>query len=201
MCYLQDSVTLNNVFKVIKVSKDRIGSIVGKNGSVKSEIESRCNVLLNIDGESGDVSIRMKNGGSIIDNDVFKASEIVMAISKGFSPQRSFRLMEEDSLLQFIDLREYSGKSMNSLDRIKSRIIGQSGRSRKNIEDYTGAYLSVFGHFVGFIGNFEETTLAVDAVTMLCKGSSHRTVYQTLEEYRRKKKLEKMELWEELEKR
>jgi ribosomal RNA assembly protein len=194
-------VTLNNVFKVIKVSKDRIGSIVGKSGSVKSEIESRCNVLLNIDGESGDVSILIKNGESFIDNDVFKASEIVMAISKGFSPQRAFRLLEEDSLLQFIDLRDYSGKSINSLDRIKSRVIGQSGRSRKNIEDYTGAYLSVYGHFVGFIGNFEEATLAVDAVTMLCKGSSHKTVYQTLEDYRRKKKIEKMELWEELEKR
>lgn len=190
--------TFNETFKVIKVSKDRIGAIVGKKGSVKSEIELKCNVRLDIDGESGDVSIGFKknNDNSSFDVGIFKASEIVTAISKGFSPQRAFNLLNEDNVLQFIDLREYSGKSTNSLDRIKSRIIGQSGKTRKNIEDFTGVYLSIYGHFVGFIGNYEETILAIDAVTMLCKGSSHKSVYHMLEEYRRKKKQEKMDLWE-----
>jgi len=189
-------VTFNGIFKVIKVSKDRVGVIVGKKGSVKSEIESKCNVRLEIDGESGDVSIGFKNNTSSIEIGVFKASEIIMAISKGFSPDRAYSLLNEDNVLQLIDLREYSGKSASSLDRIKSRIIGQSGKSRRNIEDFTGAYLSVYGHFVGFIGNYEEASLALDAVTMLCKGSSHKSVYHMLEEYRRKKKLEKMDLWE-----
>ena len=65
--------TFDNVFKVIKVSKDRIGVIVGKKGSVKSEIESKCNVRLDIDGESGDVSIGLKNNSSSFDVGVFKA--------------------------------------------------------------------------------------------------------------------------------
>jgi ribosomal RNA assembly protein len=189
-------VTFNGIFKVIKVSKDRIGAIVGKKGSVKSEIESKCNVHLDIDGESGDVSIGFKNDGLSIDLGIFKASEIITAISKGFSPERAYSLLNDENVLQFIDLREYAGKSINSLDRIKSRIIGESGRSRRNLEDITGAYISVYGHFVGFIGNYEETTLAFDSVTMLCKGSSHKSVYHMLEEYRRKKKLEKMDLWE-----
>ncbi|MBA3749597.1 MAG: RNA-binding protein [Nitrosopumilus sp.] len=184
------------MFKVIKVSKDRIGAIVGKKGSVKSEIESKCNVHLNIDGESGDVIIGFKNEDLSIDLGVFKAAEIITAISKGFSPERAYSLLNDDNVLQFIDLREYAGKSINSLDRIKSRIIGEGGRSRRNLEDFTGAYLSVYGHFVGFIGNYEETTLAFNSVNMLCKGSSHKSVYQMLEEYRRKKKLEKMDLWE-----
>ena len=188
--------TLNSPFKVIKVSKDRIGAIVGSKGSVKSEIESKCNVRLDIDGESGDVSIGFKNRVDSFDVGIFKATEIVTAISKGFSPQRAYSLLNEDNVLQFIDLREYSGKSINSLDRIKSRIIGQSGKTRRNIEDFTGIYLSIYGHFVGFIGNYEETILAIDAVTMLCKGSSHKSVYHMLEEYRRKKKQEKMDLWE-----
>jgi ribosomal RNA assembly protein len=189
-------VTLNGPFKVIKVSKDRIGVIVGRKGSVKSEIETKCNVRLDIDGESGDVSIGFKNKVDSLDVGIFKATEIVTAISKGFSPQRAYSLLNEDNVLQFIDLREYSGKSINSLDRIKSRIIGQSGKTRRNIEDFTGIYLSIYGHFVGFIGNYEETILAIDAVTMLCKGSSHKSVYHMLEEYRRKKKQEKMDLWE-----
>jgi ribosomal RNA assembly protein len=189
-------VTFEGTFKVIKVSKDRIGAIVGRKGSVKSEIEVKCNVRLDIDGESGDVSIGFKNKDASFNVGIFKATEIVTAISKGFSPQRAYSLLNEDNVLQFIDLREYSGKSTNSLDRIKSRIIGQSGKTRRNIEDFTGIYLSVYGHFVGFIGNYEETILAIDAVTMLCKGSSHKSVYHMLEEYRRKKKQEKMDLWE-----
>ncbi|HXT83381.1 MAG TPA: KH domain-containing protein [Verrucomicrobiae bacterium] len=188
--------TFNGSFRVIKVAKDRIGAIVGKKGSVKLEIESKCNVKLNIDGESGDVSVELKNNDASFDIGIFKAMEIITAISKGFSPERSYNLLKEDIILQFVDLREYSGKSVNSLDRIKSRIIGQSGKTRKNIEDFTSVYLSVYGHFVGFIGNYEETKLAVDAIIMLCRGSSHKSVYHMLEEYRRKKKQEKMELWE-----
>ncbi len=188
--------TVSGVFKVIKVSQDRIGVIVGKKGAVKSEIESKCNVVLDIDGDSGDVAICFKNNHSLTTSGLFKASEIILAISKGFSPERSFRLLSDDSILQLIDLREYAGKSMNSMGRIKSRIIGQSGRSRKNIEDFTGADISIYGHFVGFIGNYEETSLALNAVTMLCEGSSHKAVYHMLEEFKRKKKLEKMDLWE-----
>lgn len=185
-----------DIFKVIKVSRDRIGSIVGKKGSVKNDIETRCNVILDIDGETGDISIRLKNKESLLNSGIFKASEIVLAISKGFSPDRAFRLLSDEIILQFIDLRDYSGKSTNSLNRIKSRLIGESGRSRKNIEEFTGAYISIYGHFVGFIGDYEETSLALDSIMMLCKGSSHKSVYHMLEEYRRKKKEEKLELWE-----
>ena len=49
--------TFDNVFKVIKVSRDRIGVIVGKKGSVKSEIESKCNIILDVDGDTGDITI------------------------------------------------------------------------------------------------------------------------------------------------
>lgn len=188
--------TFDGIFKLIKVSNDRIGVLVGKKGSIKSEIESKCNVSLDIDGETGEVAIRLKNNASLIHSGSFKASEIILAISKGFSPERSFRLLSDDCILQLVDLREYSGKSSNSLDRIKSRIIGQSGKFRKNLEDFTGAYISVYGHFVGFIGNYEETSLVLNAITMLCKGSSHKSVYHMLEEYRRKKKLERITLWE-----
>jgi len=191
-------VTFDNVFKVIKVSKDRIGVIVGKKGSVKFEIESKCNIILEVDGDNGDVTIRLKNEASLMNSGIFKASEIILAISKGFSPERAYRLLSDDSLLQLVDLREYSGKSMNSLDRIKSRLIGQSGKFRKNLEDFSGADISIYGHFVGFIGTYDETSLALNAILMICKGSSHKSVYHMLEEHNRKKKLAKMDLWEKV---
>ena len=83
------------------------------------------------------------------------------------------------------------------MERIKGRIIGEEGKSRKNIEDLTGAFISVYGHTVGLIGTFKEIKLATDAVTMLSKGRSHKNVYKMLEEARRKDKLDRMRLWED----
>jgi hypothetical protein len=39
--------------------------------------------------------------------------------------------------------------------------------------------------------------VAVEAIILLSKGSSHRIVYAMLQNYRRKRKQEKMYLWEE----
>jgi ribosomal RNA assembly protein len=192
-------VTFEGVFKTVKVSKDRIGSIVGKNGKVKAEIELKCNVNIDVNGETGDVSIRLRNRDSLIQSGSFKASEIILAVSKGFSPQRAFRLLSDECILQLVDLREYSGKSLNSLDRIKSRLIGQNGKFRKNLEDFSGSDISIYGHFACFIGTFDETSLALNAILMICKGSSHKSVYHMLEEHKRKKKLERLELWEKSE--
>ena len=188
--------TFDGIFKTVRVPRDRIGSIVGKSGQVKTEIESKCNVYLDVDGETGDVSIKLKDKNSLLQSGIFKASEIILAISKGFSPHRAFRLLSDECILQLVDLREYSGKSLNSLDRIKSRLIGQNGKFRKNLEDFSGSDISIYGHFAGFIGTFDENALALNAVLMLCKGSSHKSVYHMLEEHKRKKKLERLELWE-----
>ncbi|MGI0002017.1 MAG: KH domain-containing protein, partial [Nitrososphaeraceae archaeon] len=124
--------------------------------------------------------------------------EIISAISKGFSPQRANLLLrDEDLIFQIIDLKEYAGKSSNTMDRIKGRIIGQAGKSRRTIEELSGAYISVSGHTVALIGKFDEVRLANDAIIMILKGSTHKTVYEVLQQARRKNKLDKIRPWEQ----
>jgi ribosomal RNA assembly protein len=129
--------------------------------------------------------------------DLNKALEIVMAISKGFSPERAFNLFNEENSLEVIDLRDYVGKSSNSLSRVKSRLIGEKGKSRRTIEELTGSYISIYGHHVGIIGSPDQINLTTEAITRLCSGRSHKNVYNFLQEIRRKAKIEKMKLWEE----
>jgi ribosomal RNA assembly protein len=182
---------------LIKVPDDRIGVLIGKNGRVKREIEDKCKVQIEIDSQNGDAVISSASA-TLSEMQPFKAIEIISAISRGFSPQRAYRLFnDEELMLQIIDLKDYTGKSANAMDRMKGRIIGQSGKSRKTIEELSGVYMSVSGHSVALIGKYEEVRLANDAVTMILKGSTHKTVYTMLQDARRKNKLEKMRLWEQ----
>jgi len=182
---------------LIKVPDDRIGVLIGKNGRVKREIEDKCKVQIEIDSQNGDAVISSASA-TLSEMQPFKAIEIISAISRGFSPQRAYRLFDDEELmLQIIDLKDYTGKSANAMDRMKGRIIGQSGKSRKTIEELSGVYMSVSGHSVALIGKYEEVRLANDAVTMILKGSTHKTVYTMLQDARRKNKLEKMRLWEQ----
>jgi ribosomal RNA assembly protein len=182
---------------LIKVPDDRIGVLIGKNGRVKREIEDKCKVQIDIDSQNGDAVISSASA-TLSEMQPFKAIEIISAISRGFSPQRAYRLFDDEELmLQIIDLKDYTGKSANAMDRMKGRIIGQSGKSRKTIEELSGVYMSVSGHSVALIGKYEEVRLANDAVTMILKGSTHKTVYTMLQDARRKNKLEKMRLWEQ----
>lgn len=181
----------------LRIPKERIGALIGKGGRVKQEIEKRCGVAIEIDSETGDI---MVVGSKPVEQmEGFKAVEIITAISRGFSPQRAMRLMGEDEVFQQIDLRSYTGKSQNAIERIRSRIIGEGGKSRRTIEELSGALISVYGHTVGLIGNYHQVRMAMDAIDMLSKGSMHKKVYEMLQDVRRRDKMDRMRLWEDSE--
>jgi ribosomal RNA assembly protein len=179
----------------LKIPLERVGALVGKEGIVKNEIERRCGVTLEIDGESGDVRLSF-GADSLTQGDPFKAQEVVTAIARGFSPQRAFALFEENKVLSTIDLRQYSGKSENSLARIKSRLIGSDGKARKLIEQLSGTLVSIYGHTVTIIGDSDKSKVAEDALVKIASGGTHKAAYQMLQKYRSKQKLERLQLWE-----
>ena len=180
----------------IKIPRERIGALIGRRGKVKHQIEEKCGVQIAIDSESGDATITGTK--SIEQMEAFRAVEVITAISRGFSPERAYHLFEsEDVMFQQMDLHDYAGKSPSTLERIRGRIIGEGGKARRMIEELTGAYISIYGHTVSFIGNYREVKLATDAIAMLAKGSMHKTVYAMLQGVKRKDKLERMRLWED----
>jgi ribosomal RNA assembly protein len=181
--------------QTLKIPLERVGALVGKEGIVKNEIERRCSVTLEINGETGDVQMSYE-AESLKEGDPFKAQEVITAIARGFSPQRAFNLFEEGRALLTIDLRRFSGKSENSLARIKSRLIGSDGKARKLIEQLSGTEISIYGHTVSIIGDSEKSKVAEEALVKLASGGTHKAAYQMLQKYRSKQKLERLQLWE-----
>ena len=180
----------------VKIPKERIGVLIGPGGSVRKRIEEALGVKLRVDSRSGDVEIALRDEKGDVSK-LYQALNVVRAIGRGFSPERAFRLFDEDMLLDVIDLREYVGKSENALRRVKGRIIGRDGKTRRLIEELTGVYVSVYGHTVSLIGGFDQLLVAREAVTKLIKGSQHKTVYNYLfRAVRDLKRRRKTEIWE-----
>jgi len=179
-----------------KIPKDRIGALIGPAGRMKETIEKKLGVELSIDSETGDITITLSPEAQD-PSMLFRAKEVVTAIGRGFSPDRAFRLInDEDAVLEVIDLREMFGRSPSDLERIKGRIIGQEGKTRRIIEELTEADVSVHGHTVSIIANMDQMEVAREAIQMLLRGSQHSTVYRFLHRKRRELKKKKLELWE-----
>jgi ribosomal RNA assembly protein len=172
----------------VRIPKERIAVLIGKKGQTKKEIEQRTGTRIEVDSETGEVFITSTKDT----NDplaVWKARDVVMAIGRGFSPERAFRLFNEGEILEIVNLTDVIiGNDKNALPRVRGRIIGRKGRTREIIEEMSGADISVYGKTVAVIGNPIQVEVAKTAVEKLAKGSPHGVVYKYLE--RRKKDLE-----------
>lgn len=177
----------------VNVFPERLGVIIGNRGKVKREIEERTGVRLIVDSSSSSVIIELDTSKCDFIN-LLKAKNIVLAVSYGFSPEKAFRLLDEDQVFDIIDLTQY-GDSKNSLARIKGRIIGERGKTRRIVEEYTGVYLSIYENYVAIIGDYEHVVVARHAVQMLANGAQHRTVYNYLQRERRRLRRMEFELW------
>jgi len=180
----------------VRIPTERVGVLVGPDGRVKRHIQEKLNVSLEIDSEAGDVTILL--GEKPEDPSVlFRARDVVTAIGRGFAPECAFRLIrDEDAVFDVVDLREIFGRSESDIKRVKGRIIGMEGKTRKLIEELSGADMVVYGHTVGIIGTFEQANIARTAVQMIIDGCQHHSVYKYLAKKRHEMKKERLELWE-----
>jgi ribosomal RNA assembly protein len=180
----------------VRIPKERVGVLVGPEGKVKQKIEEKLMVELQIESEAGGVTIVLSertNDPSLL----FRAKDLITAIGRGFSPDHAFRLLRnDDNIFDLIDFRVVFGRSKSDIKRIKGRIIGANGKTRKLIEELTDASVVVYGHTVGFIGTFEQVDVARNAVQMLIEGCQHHTVYKYLQRKRSEFKKQRLELWE-----
>jgi ribosomal RNA assembly protein len=159
----------------LKIPEDRVAVLIGQDGSTKHEIENSTNSKLDISSE-GDVIMTGEDGLQL-----YVARDIIRAIARGFNPKIALFLLKTDYTLDILDMKEIAGKSKNTLQRIKGRVIGKGGKSREEIERLTDTNISVYGKTIGIIGEQQLVSVAREAIGMLLSGSMHKTVFQFLE--------------------
>ncbi len=179
----------------VKIPKSRIGALIGPNASTKELIERKLGVQLSVDSESGNVNIIL-SPKTTDPSTLFRAKEAVLAIGRGFSPEKTRRLLDdEETMLIVIDLRDSVGTSESNIKQLSGRIIGSEGKTRRIIEELTDTHVSVYGHTISIIGAMEEAAIAKQAVEMFIGGRLHTSVYKFLHAKRRTLKKKRMELW------
>jgi ribosomal RNA assembly protein len=181
--FLQNYMTSNTTFTHdLKIPKDRIAVIIGKDGVVKKELEELTKTSIFIDSKEGDV--RLSSVDSI---QLYILKDVIKAIGRGFNPEIAKQLLKTDFVLELIPLTEYA-KNPNQLPRIKGRVIGKDGRARETIQELTETSISVYGKTVAIIGFCDNVAICKRAVESLLTGSPHSSIFKWLEKHRKQQK-------------
>ena len=167
----------------IRIPSDRVGTLIGKNGETKKVLQDISGIRIDIDTEEGEV---------IIHDDVeledplmpLKLMDIVKAVGRGFNPDKAMRLFDDDEYFELIDVKEAIGDRSSQMPRVRGRLIGKNGKTRRLIEELTGCDMVIYGNTVGLIGNSVSLPVAKHACELLINGSEHATVYHYLESQR-----------------
>lgn len=178
------------MIQTVRIPTERVGVLIGKSGSTKQKLEKLTGVKISVDSEEGDVEIDTtdaKDPGTAL-----SVSTVVTAIGRGFSPEKAFKLLEDEYILEMLDIRDYVGKRQSHVLRMRSRVIGTRGRTRSIFEEITGASISVYGNTVSIIGMELQVEIARRGMDMLLSGSEHATVYHFLENSRAQLKIDGM---------
>lgn len=159
----------------IKLPKDRVAVLIGKKGSIKRKIEHITHTKISIIGE-GEATISGEDGINI-----YLAETVIKAIARGFTPEEAFTLNNEDTVLEIIAIKDFTGPSEKKYSRMKARVIGTEGKTRKLLEKMTKTTIVIYGKTIGILGKVENVAVARQAIEKILQGAPHGNAYKLVE--------------------
>jgi ribosomal RNA assembly protein len=154
--------------KLVLIPEERKPILIGRSGRAKASIEKATSTKITV----GD-GIEIEGNAA----DVMMASDIVLAIGRGFPPNEALALSDEEYCLYTISLGHMTDKEMK---REVARVIGREGGARKRIEKETDARIRVYGKTISIIGKIQEVERASNAIELLLEGKTHAYVFSRL---------------------
>lgn len=158
------------------IPKERVAVLIGPKGQTRKQIEYTGKIKLQINAKEGEVKIISNDAVSL-----WLGKKVVEAIGRGFNPEIAQKIFKEGNSFELINLRDYASKSKKDLERLKSRIIGTKGKTKRTIQKHTSTDISIYGKTIGVIGSAEGVQLACRAIEMILTGAKQTTAYRFLE--------------------
>lgn len=139
-----------------------------------------------------ELKVRITNKGKILfvegkTEDEYTTMQIIESINLHFTTQQALLLCEEDFVLEKLNIKDLTKR--HDLDRIRARIIGTKGKTKKIIENLSDCFVSLHGNIVGIIGRIENIEKARTALISIIQGAKQSKVYSFLEREKSKEKL------------
>ena len=167
--------------ELLSLSNETLQALERNGGALLKEMCKRGKVtirinkerVLELDGEGGDVWI---------------AGEVLKALDFGFPHSRAYLLFGEKHFMEILDLNLIFHGNQKQVSRYKGRVIGLGGKSKKTLEELSGAFIAVSGDRIAIIGEFDDLRLAKEAVMRLLEGAMHSGVFGYLEKQQRERK-------------
>lgn len=153
-------------------------SAVNKIKQNKTKLEKALNVKISFAGKN--VSLE----GSIIEE--YIAARVIEALNLGFALEQALILKEEEFTLEKVNIKEITKR--HDLKRIRARIIGTEGKTKKIMADLGNCFISLHENTIGVIGRAEEIKKVIQALISLVHGSKQSKVYSYLERERSREK-------------
>lgn len=144
----------------------------------KSRLERELKIKISIRGR------RVCFSGKAIDEYLF--SQVIDAVGLGFTVPQALILKNEDFIFEKVNIKDLTKR--HDLKRIRGRLIGTYGKTRKNIEYLSDCLVSVHDNTIGIIGHSENIAKAITAITNIIHGSKQSKVYSYLERERKKER-------------
>ncbi len=166
----------------LRIPRERVAVLIGKKGETKRSLEHETKTNIAVDSSEGEIEIVGKDALLL-----YLAREIIRAIGRGFNPDVALQLLKQDYAFEIISIVDFA-RNADDLERLRGRVIGEGGKSRRTIEDLTETSICVFGKTVGIIGPGENLSNARRAIESLLSGSPHAHVYRWLERKRKEQR-------------
>jgi len=130
-------------------------------------------IKVNLSFGKGEVIVK---GGELNE---FLVEKIVSAIDFGFDAEDALLLMNDDFVLEFINIKDFTNRK--NLKDVRARIIGTNGKCKKTIENLTGSVLFIRDNDVGVIVDSAHLDAVTQAIESIIQGSKHGNVFSYLE--------------------
>ena len=163
---------------LLKVPKQRIGAVIGKQGETRREFEEMCDCKIKVDSGTGDIEITSENANAIT---FYRLEAVIKAIGRGFSPDHAKYLLDDNSTLNIINLHDLGIHTDKTMETRRARVIGSQGIIRKFLEDSLDCFIAIQGRTIAIIGEVSRIRICHEAIIRLLKGANVASIKKFIE--------------------